>query len=144
MQNDRARHDEYLLDYDQVAANQAIYLVIFHWVVGSLYMSWVILLLSLCRGSWESGIISLVPIHCFLKWKGGGGGISYADPLWLKSGGTCPHQSMAMCIETMHWILNVWQNSLLQRPAKTINYTDVITFGGYRDDSYINVTTRPM
>ena len=26
------------------------------------------------------------------------------------------------------------KNGLLQRPLKTINYTDVITFGGYRDD----------
>ena len=39
MQNDRARHDEYLLDYDQVAANQTIYLEMFHWVVESLYLS---------------------------------------------------------------------------------------------------------
>ena len=35
------------------------------------------------------------------------------------------------------------KNGLLPRPVKTINYTDVIIFG-YRDDSYINFTTRPM
>ena len=45
VQNDKAQHDEYLLDYYQVArcaANQAIYLVISHWVVGSLYLNWYI------------------------------------------------------------------------------------------------------
>ena len=37
---DRARHDEYLLTKIKLpaAANHAIYLVIFHWVVGSLYL----------------------------------------------------------------------------------------------------------
>ena len=32
------------------ANNQAIYLVIFYWVVGTLYLSLLILLLDLCRG----------------------------------------------------------------------------------------------
>ena len=34
----------------RAAANTAIYLVIFHWVVGTLYLSLLILVLDLCRG----------------------------------------------------------------------------------------------
>ena len=41
------------------AANQAIYIVIFHWVVGTSYMSLLMLLLYLCMGFYEKGRVSL-------------------------------------------------------------------------------------
>ena len=63
----------------RAAAKQAIYLMLFHWVVGSLYLNWYInfttrlfnknLLQCLREGSDQSGYR---PVNLFLNWKNGG------------------------------------------------------------------------
>ena len=44
---------------ESAVAKQAIYLVVFHRVVETLYLRLLILILGLCRGFYEKGVISL-------------------------------------------------------------------------------------
>ena len=74
----------------RVAANQTIYLMIYHWVVGILCMSLLILLLELCRGL-ERVVISfaICPQMC-LFWTERVVGHILCCPLMMKSVGTRP------------------------------------------------------
>ena len=85
----------------RAAANQAIYLAIFHWVVGTLYLSLLILLLDLCMGAFKRrNDLSLYTRNVFFsELKMWGGDISFAVPIRLKSGGCVPlvpHRSTPM------------------------------------------------